>query len=101
MEVRIDAYAYQLLDRQEVEIISCHWHPAGAQRRYLAPPPSRSSRRRPPAGLLGAHLPTGWVALEQVVRLAVMDLGIQARRSDWPEVIRESQETFERWPSWP
>ncbi len=49
-----------------------------------------------PATLLGAHLPTGRIALEEVIRLADLDLGVRPRRPDWSEVIRETQEAFER-----
>jgi hypothetical protein len=100
-KVRIDAYAYQLLDGKEVEIVSYHWHPSG--RSAVTWPHlhlGQASIGRP-AILLGAHLPTGRIALEEVIRLAVLDLGVQPRRPDWSDVIRETQETFERWGSWP
>ncbi len=99
-KVRIDAYAYQLLDGKEMEVVSYHWHPAGRSA-VTWPHLLGQASIGHPAILLGAQPPTGRIALEQVIRLAVMDLGLQPRRSNWSEVIRESQETFERWGSWP
>lgn len=100
-KVRIDAYAYQLVNREELEILSYHWHPSG--RSVVTWPHLHLGQ----AGigrdgtLLGAHMPTGRVALEEVIRLAVVDLGVEPRRPDWSDVISESQEAFEEWRTWP
>jgi hypothetical protein len=45
--------------------------------------------------------PTGHVALEQVLRLAVAELGVKPLRTDWSEVLGGTQTAFEEWRSWP
>jgi hypothetical protein len=47
------------------------------------------------ADLGRAHLPTGRIGLEHVLRLAIRDLGVEARRDDWREVLDEAQEANE------
>ena len=95
------AYIYALDDAESGhEVIAYHWHPDG-----------RSSEARPHLHLgagagvtrsaLGdAHLPTNRVALEDVVRLAITDLGVEPLRVDWRDVLWESQIDFETWGTW-
>lgn len=51
------------------------------------------------ATILGGHVPTGRVAMEDVLRLLI-ELGVQPRRDDWQAVLDETQSAFERWRSW-
>lgn len=94
------AYYYNLHDAGGKEIISYQWHPE-----------SRSSATNPHlhlgagalvghAELAKAHLPTGRVALEDVIRIAITDLGADPLRPDWQEVLAESQRAFEDWRTW-
>lgn len=42
-----------------------------------------------------AHLPTGWVTIEEVIRFLIVDLGMQPPCGDaWPDVIAESERRF-------
>ncbi len=42
-----------------------------------------------------AHLPTGWVTVEEVIRFLVVDLGLNPPCGDaWPEVITDSETRF-------
>lgn len=40
------------------------------------------------------HLPTGWVAIEEVIRFCIVDLGVKPLSETWDQVLRESHETF-------
>ena len=85
--VRTLAYRYQLLLRDGPELLAYHWHPehpnpirfphlhlsAGAQVQFSA--------------LARAHLPTGLVQLNEVLRLAIADLGIRPLRADWSDIL--------------
>ncbi len=96
-KVRISAYAYQLVNREEMEVISYHWHPSGRSAvtwPHLHLGPAGVGRH---AMLATAHLPSGLVALEEVIRMAVTDLGVEARRPDWSDVLAESRDAFEVW----
>lgn len=100
-KVSISAYAYRLLDPDEAELLAYHWHPSGRSAMTFPHLHLGSAGVGPGGALLRAHLPTGRVALEEVIRLAIVDLGAQPRRADWSEVLVESQKIFERWRTWP
>lgn len=94
-------YFYQLADENEHEILVHHWHPSGHSR-YARPHAHLGvgvlSGDHP---LVGAHLPSGRVALEDVLWLALDELGVEPRRDDWPEVLETTRGAFEEWRTWP
>jgi hypothetical protein len=51
------------------------------------------------ARLTDAHIPTGRITVEQVLRLTI-ELGAAPRREDWEEVMRDAQEKHERYRTW-
>lgn len=86
--VRVRAYHYRLDDADEREIAAWHWHPG-----------HRSRERQPHVHVRGglldnAHLPTGHVGAERVLRLLLTDLGVRARRPDWITVLAEAEEVL-------
>jgi hypothetical protein len=100
-KVEIVAYAYALDGPDGREIIAYHWHPR--ERTAQASPHIHLG-----AGIgigdhpIGqAHLPSGRVALEEVLRLAIADLGAASLRDDWETVLHSTQSSFERWRTWP
>lgn len=99
-KVTIDGYEYSLDDDQGHEAIAYHWHPgrgwanfphvhlgAGAQ----------VGRRE----LIGLHLPTERIAFEDVVWLAIHELGVRPLRLDWEGVLSASRTLFQRYRTWP
>jgi hypothetical protein len=96
---RTTAYRYRLLDAREREILAYHWHPIG--RSAVAYPHMHLSSRigsielGPGIGsvrLADMHLPTGPVALADVVRLLITEFSVVPRRSDWEAVLRENRD---------
>jgi hypothetical protein len=89
--VRIAGHTFALDDSSYREILAYHWHPLGVS--AVTTPHLHLG----PGALLGrddlmmAHLPTGAVALADVVRLAIMDFGVVPRRDDWAKVLQESR----------
>ena len=77
-----------------------HWHPQGTSTVNF---PHVHLR---PGGQLGgtrineAHFPTGLVALEEVLRLAIREFGVRPRRPDWAEVLDSTQAAYEDWRTW-
>jgi hypothetical protein len=55
--------------------------------------------RAPRWPLRKAHLPTGRVALEDVVALAI-ELGAKPLRRDWRTVLVQTRAAFHRWRTW-
>jgi hypothetical protein len=96
--VRSAGYSYILHDVQGHELFAFQWHPQ-----------SSSHVTRPHLhlgvglGVTGAmpklHVPTGRVALEQVIRLAI-DLDALPIRDDWEAILDASEADFVRWRSW-
>ena len=91
------SYTYRLLDLDEHEILAFHWHPVGLSD-VVDPHLHLSSRLNPiemgrnqePLPLVGVHIPTGFVTLEDVVRLLITEFGITPRRDDWDNLLRET-----------
>ena len=93
-------YLYSLRDAEDRDIISYHWHPAGRSdvtfpHRHLGAG-ARVGHRH----LANAHLPTGRIALEDVLRLAITAFSVRPLRSDWAEVLDGTQATYEEWRTW-
>lgn len=103
-KVRTAAYHCSLEDDQEREYLAYHWHPDGpSDARYphlhIGPaagvPPS-------PDGLINprVHIPTGRIALEDLLRLTIEQLGATPTRPDWAKVLAQLQASFEQQRSW-
>lgn len=80
-------------------LLSYQWHPkpqANYNYPHLHPGPATEIRPE----FQRAHIPTGRVALEDVIRFALSQLGAQAQRDDWKEVLAGTQGRFEGYQSW-
>jgi hypothetical protein len=97
-DITIASYLYRILDREEREILAFHWHPTGLSN-VTDPHLHLSSRLNPidmgrnqePLPLVGMHIPTGFVTLEDVVRLLTIEFGITPHRDDWDALLRENR----------
>lgn len=91
-------YAYAFKDTAGQELLAYHWHPEGASlvtfpHLHLGPVARVGS---PP--LSRAHLPTRHVAIEDVLRLGIVDLGVEPRRADWETVLAATSAAYDRPP---
>jgi hypothetical protein len=41
------------------------------------------------------------VSIEEVLRLAITELGVEPLRDDWREVLERTQGSYETWRTWP
>jgi hypothetical protein len=96
--VRLVSYEYRLLDPNQREIIAFHWHPTGLSN--VSDPhlhlssrlnPIEMGRNQEPLDLAGMHIPTGFVTLEDVVRLLITEFGVTPHRDDWDDLLRENR----------
>lgn len=53
-----------------------------------------------PKGLRKKHLPTGRVAIEDVVQLLIEDLGVAPRRRGWLKQLDRNREVFASRKNW-
>ncbi len=89
--VNVVAYQHAILDRDGREIVAYHWHPGGRvtfPHLHLGAGAAEGPLR---PDLAGTHLPTGHVTLQDVLRMAVVELGVRPLRPDWDEVLHRSQ----------
>lgn len=86
--VRVTGHNFTLDDSSRREILAYHWHPVGVSAVTMP------HLHLGPGALVGrdelrvAHLPTGAVALADVIRLAITDFGVVPRRADWAAVLQ-------------
>lgn len=94
--VSTDAYAYTLDDDGGQELAAWHWHPRSSPHPHLHVKQSFEH----------AHLPTGRVSIESVLRLLLTDLGVRPisdHEHDYLQVLDRSESPFidERtWHAW-
>jgi hypothetical protein len=53
-----------------------------------------SDREGVEANLQRWHLPTGWVALEDVIRFCIVDLGVPPLTDEWSQILSDSGARF-------
>lgn len=84
-------YFYTFADDASQEVIAYHWHPNG--RGFVNYPHlhMEAGAQVGRSDIASAHLPTGWVTLNDVIRLAITELGVTPRREDWRDVLDETR----------
>ncbi len=90
-EAAVAAYSYLLNDRDHKEILAYHWHPdtrnsVDFPHMHLGAGTGMARRE-----LFRAHLPTGRITLEDMVRLTIIEFGVQPYRDDWREVLAANE----------
>jgi hypothetical protein len=99
-KVQTIAYFYELR-RGDHELLAYHWHPQGASR-YTSPHLHLGAGAEIAfAPLHRVHLPTGRIAVEELLRIAITEFGARPRRGDWEEVLDRTQTGYESWRTWP
>src|SRR5690242_10594416 len=88
--ITTDAYQYRLDDGGGKELASWHWHPSTG---------NRYPHLHVPAGPIGgaAHMPTGRVSIESVLRVLLTDLAVKPTRdhaSDFLDVLDACEGPF-------
>lgn len=85
-EARVVSYFYAF-EHAGNELLAYHWHPQGHSRVTEPHLHVRSEREIEGRSLSKLHLPTGAIRLEDIVRLAVEELGAEPLREDWRAVL--------------
>ncbi len=93
-----DSAPLLLAVRNNHVIIAFHWHPA--ERFEVRHPHLDRGAKEGREDLHRTHIPTGRVALEDVIRFAIMELGVEPKRADWERVLSDAQEAYRRERTW-
>lgn len=97
-KVKTTAYQYMLTYKDEHEILAYQWHP---QSKIKFPHLHLGSSAKISSKTLNKlHMPTGRIALEQVLRLTVDELGVKPINNRWEAILAEAQSRFEKWRTW-
>lgn len=84
-------YYYTFADESSQEVIAYHWHPTQRSHAIYPHLHMESGAQVGRSDIANAHLPTGWVTLNDVIQLAITELGVTPRREDWLDVLDESR----------
>lgn len=105
-KIRTTKYIYEIADERGDSLFEFHWHPDGSSRvttPHLHIRPSlkvavevQDLYRK----VTKSHIPTGRVALEQVVRFLIAELDIVPLRDDWEKVLQATEDRFKDWRTW-
>lgn len=85
-EARIASYFYAI-EHDGSELLAYHWHPQGHSRITGPHLHVRGSREVEGQPLGKLHLPTGTIRLEDIVALAISELGAEPLHEDWRRVL--------------
>ena len=84
---KVSSYFYELLDSDGREVLAYHWHPRGNS---PVPTPHLHLEQGAQVGraeVRDAHLPTGDVSLEAILRVLIEEMGVRPQRSDWESIL--------------
>jgi len=95
--VETAAYRYSLRDAPDREMLRYDWHPEAQEAGRFVSTPHLHVYAGGSVGrwLHKAHLPTGHVRVESVLRLLLSDFGVRARRKDWRRILEQAQAASE------
>jgi hypothetical protein len=88
------AYFIELGQRGGDELLAFHWHPVGASRVRTPHLHVGAEVRIGSRWLPKVHVPTGAVALQDVLTLCIEELEVEPIRDDWRVVLERSRESL-------
>ena len=83
--VHVAGYRYEFRLADGPMLLAYHWHPVGVS--PIMSPHLHIGGSVRNVDLSKRHLPTGHVTLQDVLRFAVVDLGVAPLRDDWQAVL--------------
>jgi hypothetical protein len=96
-------YLYSVADSDGKDLVGFHFHPDLTEDPVLYPHIHAYAKQDPrfmALDLQRKHIPSGRVALEDVIRWLISELKVKPRRDDWDEVLKKAKERFLEIRSW-
>ncbi len=93
--VTLIAYSYVFRIPESSEICSYQWHPAGRSpvrypHLHIGRGATGNVTTFGPRGRHRIHFPTRHITIEDVLRLAIAEFGVEPRRPDWESILNET-----------
>lgn len=103
--VSTSAYYYTIEEQDGPEILAYHWHPKGLSDEAAPHLHLKSGAKVGRAELTrtkgqSAHIPTGRVALEEVLRLLIEGFNVPPKKEDWEGVLTHTKGKFDQYKNW-
>jgi len=96
-------YLYSVADADSKDLVGFHFHPDLTEDPILYPhihAYAKDDKRFLSLELQRKHIPSGRVALEDVIRWLISELNVKPRRKDWDEVLTKAKARFLEIRSW-
>jgi hypothetical protein len=90
-QAHVTAYFYTLADAAARELLAFHWHPAGPSRIRTPHLHVGVDIRVGERWLPKVHIPTGPVAVQDVLALSIEELGTEPLRDDWAVILDQTR----------
>ena len=87
--VRIVEYYYAVHDSDGREVLLYHWHPRGNSPVATPHLHLEHGAQVGRAEVRDAHLPTGDVYLNAILRVLIEEMGVRPRRPDWQTILAD------------
>ena len=85
--VDVVGYYYAIHDSEEREVLLYHWHPHVNSPVVIPHLHLEQGAQVGRAEVREAHLPTGEVSLNAILRVLIEEMGVRPRRSDWESIV--------------
>ncbi|MGF1471184.1 MAG: hypothetical protein ACFB50_05485 [Rubrobacteraceae bacterium] len=83
----LTSYFYTLKDLEGREIVAYHWHPESRSPITFPHLHLGAGAQIGREEIQKSHLPTGHVEIEDVLLMAIRELGVRPQRDDWEEIL--------------
>ncbi len=87
--VEVIQYFYTVHDADEREVLLYHFHPRGSSSVTTPHLHLGQGTQVARVEVRNAHLPTGDVSLNAIIRVLIEEMGVNPRRSDWEFILAE------------
>ena len=101
--VSTKGYIYSVLDAEKKDLIGFHYHPELDDDPVMHPHIhvyADADERFADFNLHKRHIPSGRVALEDVIEWLIIELEVKALRSDWRQILQATRKQFKRICTW-
>lgn len=92
-KVKITAYMYIVEDHRGHEVFSYHWQPDSPEVKFPHLHVEHPTFKK-------AHLPTGRISLEEVLKVLITDFGVQPLKPNWEKILTETLGKFSAYRTW-